>query len=246
MPAIARNAQLGGRPACSGLTAWVSTSSCQASPAWHAPSCTAGHNSSNRADHISSWVYHRRGVAVPDSVPQQYRMRRAPAPLCEEACLAYEMLQDPGNLHCVPPPRFEIPPPFAIPNPPRGGTVTLTIVFYDVLPCSSFAGAPILFGHLVCRSCWSSRAMSKGDTNHHELPAKSGSNVSNLSTFEDGNERVVGGENISGGPADRQNHLVSSYFNFRRVFSLHFTQKSEKLLFSYSGGGAPQARRHDN
>ena len=39
---------------------------------------------------------------------------------------------------------------------------------------------PVLFGPLVCRSCWSSRGMSKGDTYHHELPAKSGSNVLEL------------------------------------------------------------------
>ena len=39
---------------------------------------------------------------------------------------------------------------------------------------------PILFGPLVCSSCWSCGGMSKGDTNHHELPAQSGSKVSNL------------------------------------------------------------------
>ena len=56
----------------------------------------------------------------------------------------------------------------------------------------------------------------------------------------------MGGENISGGPTGRLNHLVTSYFNLHPGFSLHFTQKSQKSLFFYSGGCAPQARRRDN
>ena len=37
-----------------------------------------------------------------------------------------------------------------------------------------------------------------------------------------------------------------SYFNSFRGFSRRLTQKSEKSLFFYSGGGAPQARGRDN
>ena len=37
---------------------------------------------------------------------------------------------------------FHVTPPFKSPPPKGGGTVTLTIVFSDALPCSSFAGAP--------------------------------------------------------------------------------------------------------
>ena len=33
---------------------------------------------------------------------------------------------------------------------------------------------PVVLEPVVCSSCWDSRGMSKGDTNHHELPAQSG------------------------------------------------------------------------